>query len=88
MMSLTLQQWGFNWLSLKSPTTITTSALQFKDSSIEYWLYEKGNYDDLRRDLQYVQWDTFNICLIFLIYLKLLDPTVLVSAFLRKERPF
>ena len=52
------------------------------------WLYEKGNYDDLRRDLQYVQWDTFNICLIFLIYLKLLDPTELVSAFLKKERPF
>ena len=25
------------------------------------WLYEKGNYDDLRRDLQSVQWDTFII---------------------------
>ena len=25
------------------------------------WLYEKGNYDDLRRDLQSVQWDTLII---------------------------
>jgi hypothetical protein len=25
------------------------------------WLDEKGNYDDLRRDLQYVQWDTLII---------------------------
>jgi hypothetical protein len=22
------------------------------------WLYEKGNYDHLRRDLQFMQWDT------------------------------
>ena len=25
------------------------------------WLYDKGNYDDLRRDLQSVQWDTLII---------------------------
>jgi hypothetical protein len=25
------------------------------------WLYEKGNYDDSRRDLQSVQWDTLII---------------------------
>ena len=36
-----------------------------KDTSSCYkrniWLYEKGTYDNLRRDLQFVQWDTLII---------------------------
>jgi hypothetical protein len=72
------------------PDGISPRILKERASILRYPLYKIFNIS-LRSGVLIILLllnQTLLICLIFLIYLKLLDPTVLAPAFLRKERQF